>query len=93
MEQGYEKGFTIVELIIVIVVIGILSGIVILSYGSAQKGVINTQVSTDLNSVKVAMQTARANAGGYPASIPSSFSASGDVTVSYVSGDARGYCI
>lgn len=73
--------------------IGILSGIVILSYGSVQKGVVNTQVSTDLNGVKVAMQTARANAGGYPTSIPSSFSASADVTVSYVSGDAKGYCI
>lgn len=43
-----KNGFTIVELIVVVVVIGILAGIAIVSYSGAQKKAYDTAVQADL---------------------------------------------
>jgi general secretion pathway protein G len=47
-QQAYKKGFTIVELLIVIVVIGVLAAIVIVSYLTVQGGAYDTSVKSDL---------------------------------------------
>lgn len=46
-----QKGFTIVELLIVIVVVGILAAIVIVAYSAVQNQANDTSVITDLSSV------------------------------------------
>lgn len=89
-----QKGFTIVELVVVIIVIGILAAIVIVGYGAWRTNVAKSNVQSDLNSVKAAMESARNfNQGGYPSSIPSSFTSSPDVTVTYARGSSVGYCV
>ncbi len=46
-----EKGFTIVELLIVIVVIGILAAIVIVAFNGVQNQAKGTQYKTDASSI------------------------------------------
>jgi prepilin-type N-terminal cleavage/methylation domain-containing protein len=46
-----QKGFTITELIIVLVVIGILAGVAVVSYGSFQKRAYDASVQSDLESI------------------------------------------
>ena len=88
-----KKGFTIVELIIVVVVIGILAAIIIVSYGNSRASVAEKQVKSDLTQVASAMENYRNFYNNYPTSIPSTFSASDGVTVTFVLGDGTYYCV
>lgn len=82
---GSVKGFTIIELIVVIVVIGILVGITVLGYGAWKHSVAVAQVKSDLASAGSAMESARNFSGstGYPSAIPSTITASSGVTLSF----------
>ena len=59
-----KKGFTIVELLIVIVVIGILAAITIVSFNSVQDKARQVKIQQDLQSVKQAISTAQIQTGG-----------------------------
>lgn len=61
-----EKGFTIVELLIVIVVIGILAAIVIVSFSGIQQRARDTQYNTDASAIIKKAEGRNADAGGYP---------------------------
>lgn len=63
--QG-RQGFTIVELAVVIVVIGILAGIVLVAYPGIQKRAADTEVQGDLRQASMRIEAHKANAGGYP---------------------------
>lgn len=58
-----QKGFTIVELLIVIVVIGILAAITIVSYNGIQNRANSTRIASDLAQLEKAIQVARINTG------------------------------
>ena len=87
------RGFTIVELVVVIAIIGILAGIVLLNMKGWKQRTETSQVQSDLKSAASAMEDARNNTNGYPTSLPSTFTASQGVTITYTSGSAAGYCI
>lgn len=53
--QKLKNGFTIVELLIVIVVIGILAALVMNSFSNAQKDARVTKVKSDLSAIKKSM--------------------------------------
>jgi type II secretion system protein G len=61
-----NKGFTIVELLIVIVVIGILAGLVITTYNGIQQKARNTERTTDLKTFQSQLEAYYANNGNYP---------------------------
>jgi prepilin-type N-terminal cleavage/methylation domain-containing protein len=61
-----ERGFTIVELLIVIVVIGILAAITIVSYNGVTTNARNTQSKTDASAVQKVAETFNADTGAYP---------------------------
>lgn len=63
-----NKGFTIVELLIVIVVIGILAGLVITTYNGIQQKARNTERTTDLKTFQSQLEAYYANNGRYPTS-------------------------
>lgn len=60
------SGFTIVELLIVIVVIAILATISIVAYSGIQNRAINTTVEADIANIIKKMELARVDLGYYP---------------------------
>ena len=62
-----DQGFTLVELLIVIVVLGILSGIVVFGVGKFRSDATNAACKADLATVVVAADAYEASVGTYPA--------------------------
>ena len=87
------SGFTIIEVITVITVIGILIGITVFSIGNWRTRTAQNEVSSDLHNVASAMEAARNFSTGYPASIPTTFKASPNVTVTLKTSTSSTYCI
>lgn len=63
-----RKGFTIVELLVVLAIIGILATIAIINYSSAQKRARDTQRQADLEKIAQALEMYRAETKSYPPS-------------------------
>lgn len=61
-----NRGFTIVELLIVIVVIGILAGLVIVTYNGIQQKARDTERKTDINALASHAEAYNAQSGNYP---------------------------
>jgi prepilin-type N-terminal cleavage/methylation domain-containing protein len=67
--KSKSKGFTIVELLVVIVVIGILAAITIVSYtGITKKANISTSLA-NLDTTRTAAETYNSEVGNYPADV------------------------
>lgn len=64
--KGRSSGFTIVELLIVIVVIGILATLVIVTFSGIQQRGRNSQRQTDINAVASHVEAYYADKGVYP---------------------------
>lgn len=64
--KNKNKGFTIVELLIVIVVIGILATLVIVTFTGIQQKARNSQRQTDINAVDSHVEAFYADKGYYP---------------------------
>jgi prepilin-type N-terminal cleavage/methylation domain-containing protein len=88
-----RTGFTIIELIVVITVIGILAAISIVGYGAWRKSVITTQVKSDLTGVAAAMESSRSFNNTYPTSIPSTITPSTGVVLTIYSATTSGHCV
>lgn len=87
-------GYTVIEIILVITVIGIIVTVSIASYGGWRQSVVVGQLKSDLTNVASAMENARNFGTGYPVSIPSSFSAtSGNILSGGGSSDGKTFCI
>ena len=64
-----ERGFTIVELLIVIVVIGILAAIVIVAYNGVQNKAKTTKAQTNASAVQKVAEAYNADNSVYPGTI------------------------
>lgn len=64
-----DQGFTLVELLIVIVVLGILSGIVVFGVGSFRSDATAAACKADVATVSVAADAFDAKTGAYPSSV------------------------
>lgn len=61
-----QTGFTIIELLIVIAIIGILAGLVLNNFQGAQAKARDTQRRTDTNSIHAKLEEFYNEKGGYP---------------------------
>lgn len=66
MSENKNKGFTIVELLIVIVVIGILAAIVIVAYRGIQDRAYDASVQNDLDNIAKKIRIYHVENGVYP---------------------------
>ena len=64
-----RKGFTLVELLVVISIIGILSAIAIPKFMDATKTARGAKIQADLRTLDSAIQIYAASAGSYPAAL------------------------
>lgn len=61
-----QAGFTIIELLIVIAIIGILAGLVLNNFQGAQAKARDTQRRTDINNIHAKLEEFYNEQGGYP---------------------------
>jgi len=78
----HSHGFTIVELLIVIVVIGILAAIVIVSYSGIQANARVAAVQSDLDNVHKVLANDNVLMGSYPATLAAANNGKGIASVS-----------
>lgn len=71
MLKKKSKGFTLVELLIVIVIIGILAGMMMLSTGGATAKAEATKIVADLRNMKAAAVMVYADSGKWPTELKS----------------------
>jgi len=67
--SSIQKGFTIVELLVVIVVIGILAAITIVSYTGIRTKAIATSLQSELTNAQKQIKLFQVENGTYPISI------------------------
>lgn len=69
MKKSYTSAFTIVELLIVIVVIGILAAISIVAYNGVQRSAIEVALKTELRQASATLEVSKLSDNNYPASL------------------------
>lgn len=90
---SFRRGFTIVELLVVIVVIGILSAITIVSYNGITRNAKITALKADLHTAAMQIALVQADTGTYPApSLPSDIKAGSGNSFLYTSNGST-FCL
>jgi len=92
MIRRQNKGFTIVELIIVVVIIGILTALVVVGYNGIQKRAAVNLVKDTLQSAATVMKTAEVETGSYPTLFPSTLKVGENMGLALANGSAT-FCI
>ncbi|HEX8226831.1 MAG TPA: prepilin-type N-terminal cleavage/methylation domain-containing protein [Candidatus Saccharimonadales bacterium] len=92
LKKRTQQGFTIVELLIVIVVIGILAALVITTYNGIQQKGRNTERTTDLKAVQGQLEAYYAQTGRYPtgAADGSGLGSDSDNNVDFIAANMKG---
>lgn len=88
------KGFTVVELLVVVAVIVTLTAILIFSFGGWRQRTADTEVKTALNSLASSLKNERNFSNAYPTTaqgVPATYKPSAGVTIGYT-GTASTYC-
>lgn len=67
--QAHHKGFTIIELLVVIVVIGILTAVTVVSYGGVSQKAIGASLRADLTNASKKLEMYKVEYDAYPASL------------------------
>ena len=88
-----SSGFTIIEIIVTITIIGILATIGVVGYGSWQSSITKTQIESDLKGAATAMENYRNFNNAYPLNVLSVFTPSSGITITGGSIDGKNYSL
>ena len=90
-----EKGFTIIELIVVVTIIGLLAAVTVFAFGSWRSRTARTEVRNELLQASAALQNYRNFNNDYPlaAAFSSVYTPGGSVTLTYIKRAAGTYCL
>lgn len=88
-----RTGFTIVELLVVIIVIAILAVVIVVAFNGITRRANVADLQTSMKAVVKAMESDKSTTGSYPSSIPGSLIVSTGIKLNYFSGDPNNYCI
>lgn len=91
MNKRWAPGFTIIEMIITIVVLGILVAIIALGYSNIKRAATLRAIQSDLKNVSSSMELSMLKTKTYPTSIPSDITASPDITLTMKSSGTEPY--
>lgn len=62
-----ERGFTLVELLVVVAILGVLAGVVVFSVSGITNNSQKSACKTEASVLRTAVESFRANTGAYPA--------------------------
>lgn len=88
-----STGFTIIEVLVVTVLIGILAGLTAFAFGNWQQTVAKRQVQSDLEMAAAAMQNAQNFGNAYPVTFPNTVNPSPAVILEMTAAPSGTYCI
>ncbi|MDP3787604.1 MAG: type II secretion system protein GspG [Candidatus Omnitrophota bacterium] len=66
--RNIKRGFTVIELLVVLAIIGILAGLILGASGEARKRALITKARASISSVETALGMFQSDLGGYPSS-------------------------
>ncbi len=89
MVKRWATAFTIVELLLIVLVIGIIVTISVVAYNGIRKATLAKAAQSDLMNVSAEMQRVFQATGQYPASLPSSVTASTGIQLTHKSAGKR----
>lgn len=89
-----QSAFSIVELLVIIVVMGILLSLSVFAYGDWRLRTARNEVQSNLIQLRGAMENARNFDNAYPVTIPASYDPSSTVTTTLVTlAGGTAYCV
>ena len=61
-----ERGFTLIEILVVIIILGILASLAIVAYGGLTESVDQSEVKSNMRSLLTELEVEKGESGGYP---------------------------
>jgi len=77
-KRACRAGFTLVEVLLVVVILGILASVVVVSVGGKQKGAMIKATRASISAICTAIDLYEVDTGKYPSSLQSLISSSGE---------------